>query len=135
MVVQSNVMTEINNPGVVQELSQLFNEYEIALCSNDVATLTKFFWDSAEVVRFGTMENLYGSAAIRDYRTSRPNIKLSRQISNLKVTAFGIDTGIVTLEFYGGLEGQPARSGRLTQVWRQFPDGWKIVSAHVSWMP
>lgn len=135
MLAQSKVMTEINNPMVVKEISRLFEEYEVALCNNDVATLNKFFWDAEAVVRFGPMENLYGSTAIQDYRKSRPNIKLSRQISNLKVTAFGLDTGIVTLEFYGGLEGQTARSGRLTQVWRNLPDGWKIVSAHVSWMP
>jgi ketosteroid isomerase-like protein len=128
-------MTEVNNPDVVEEISQLYHQYEIALCNNDVAALNNFFWDSAEAVRFGVMENLYGSEAIQDYRKSRPNIKLSRDISNLKVTAFGLDTGIVTLEFYGGLEGQPPHAGRLTQVWRHFPNGWKIVSAHVSWMP
>ena len=128
-------MTKINNPNVVEDISQLYNQYELALCNNDVATLTKFFWDSSEVVRFGLMENLYGSEAIKAYRKSRPDIKLSRHISNFKVTAFDIDTAIVTLEFYGGLVDQPARSGRLTQVWRHFPNGWKIVSAHVSWMP
>jgi ketosteroid isomerase-like protein len=128
-------MTEINTPNVVEEISQLYNQYELALCSNDVTTLNKFFWDSSEVVRFGVMENLYGGEAIKKYREFRPDIKLSRQISNFKVTAFGIDTAIVTLEFYGGLVGQPAHAGRLTQVWRLFSNSWKIVSAHVSWMP
>ena len=128
-------MTEINHPNVVEEIAQLYNQYEVALCNNDVATLTQFFWDSSDVVRFGIMENLYGSEAIKAYRKSRPDTKLSRHISNFKVTAFGLDTAIVTLEFYGGLVGQPSRSGRLTQVWRHFPNAWKIVSAHVSWMP
>lgn len=128
-------MTEINHPNVVEAISQLYNQYEIALCNNDVAALNAFFWDSSEVVRFGVMENLYGSEAIKQYRASRPDLKLSRQISNFKVTAFDLDTAVVTLEFYGGLETQPAHSGRLSQVWRHFSDGWKIVSAHVSWMP
>jgi ketosteroid isomerase-like protein len=128
-------MTELNNPDVVAEISQLYNKYEVALCHNDVATLNQFFWDSSDVVRFGLMENIYGSEAVREYRQSRPDLKLSREISKFKVMAFDHETAIVTLEFYGGIVGKPARAGRLTQVWRRFPDAWKIVSAHVSWLP
>ena len=53
---------------------------------------------------------------------------------NVRVVTFGSDCGIVTLEFLrktGGLE----RHGRQTQVWRKFESGWKIVSAHVSFVP
>ena len=128
-------MTEINNPQVIAEITELYSKYEIALCDNDIATLDSFFWDSPHVVRFGLMENLYGSDAVKSYRQSKSGVKLKRELSNLAVNAFGNDMAILTVEFLGGIVDKPARAGRLTQVWHKFLDGWKIVSAHVSWLP
>ncbi len=126
---------ELNNAQVVATITQLYQQYEAALCDNDVATMDTLFWESPHVVRFGLMENLYGSEAVKLYRQSRPGFKLKRTLSNFTVTAFGTDTAIVTVEFFGGIIDRPPRTGRLTQVWRQLPAGWKIVSAHVSWLP
>lgn len=127
-------MTTINDPAVVAEVTDLCLKYEQALCSNDVEVLDRFFWDSTEVVRFGLAENLYGSEEIRAFRASRPNFKLEREVSNLKVVTFDLNTAAVTLEFRRVVDGVE-RSGRQSQMWYRFPQGWKVVSAHVSFLP
>ena len=123
--------TTINDPVVAAELAALHEQYETALVSNDVAKLGEFFWDSELALRFGVAESLYGARAIADFRWNRPAIDLRRTVSNLRIVAFGDDCGIITLE-YERLTGGLQRRGRQSQVWRKFPEGWKIVSAHVS---
>lgn len=123
----------INDPALVAELTELYLQYENALCANDIAVLDHLFWDSADVVRFGATENLYGSEAVRTFRQNRPTQNLAREIFNLKVVTFGEDTAAVTLEFRRAIDGVP-KLGRQSQMWRKFPQGWKIVSAHVSWL-
>ncbi|MDX2213880.1 MAG: oxalurate catabolism protein HpxZ [Oculatellaceae cyanobacterium bins.114] len=130
-------MTEINHLATVAEVTDLYSKYETALCTNDIETMDALFWESSEVVRLGATENLYGIEAIRAFRKARGPVTLTiqREISNFKVVTFDTDTAVVTLEFYGGVVGKPARQGRQSQVWRRLPEGWQIVSAHVSWLP
>ena len=124
-------MLPINDPDVVAEITALHEEYEAALVGNDVRQLMHFFWDSPLALRFGVRESLYGSSEIEAFRKARSPIGLEREVFNLRITVFGDDTGTVTLEFTRMVDGGP-RHGRQTQVWRRFPDGWKIVLAHVS---
>ena len=119
---------------LIAELTQLYRIYETALCTNDLATLDALFWESADVVRFGATENLYGIDEIRQFRQNRPTQDLAREISHLTVVPFGDDTAAITLEFRRTIQGV-ARSGRQSQFWRKFPQGWRIVSAHVSLLP
>src|SRR5689334_19286251 len=126
-------MSIVNDPDVIAELRVLHEEYEKALVNNDVEKLTRFFWDSPLALRFGVRENLYGAEEIETFRKMRSPIGLDRQISNVKIIAFGSDCGVVTLEFSRGKSGNVPK-GRQSQVWRKFPEGWKIVSAHVSLM-
>lgn len=123
----------INEPALVAELTELYMKYEKALCTNDTAVLDNFFWDSADVVRFGLNENQYGAEDIRAFRNSRPGFKLEREILNLKVVTFGADNAAVTLEFRRLINGVEHR-GRQSQMWYRFPEGWKVVSAHVSFL-
>lgn len=120
-------MLPINDPDVVAEISALHEEYEAALVGNDVGKLTRFFWDSPLALRFGVRESLYGAAEIEAFRKARSPIGLDRKISSLRIVAFGSDCAIVTLEFV-----RQQHHGRQSQVWRKFDEGWKIVSAHVS---
>lgn len=125
----------IDSPAnLIAELTQLYRIYETALCTNDLATLDALFWESADVVRFGATENLYGIDEIRQFRQNRPTQDLAREISHLTVVPFGDDTAAITLEFRRTIQGV-ARSGRQSQFWRKFPQGWRIVSAHVSLLP
>ena len=126
-------MSLVNDPAVVAELSALHEEYEKALVNNDVEKLTEFFWDSPLALRFGVRENLYGAGEIEAFRKKRSPIGLDRKIFNVKIVTFGNDCGVATLEFSRGQTGDIPK-GRQSQVWRKFPEGWKIVSAHVSLM-
>jgi len=126
-------MTLINDAAVVGELTELYLKYEKALCTNDIETLDNLFWDAPEVVRFGVTENLYGDE-VRAFRQGREVVNVDRQMYNLKVVTFGADTAAVTLEFRRVIDGV-VRLGRQSQMWRKFPQGWKIVSAHVSFLP
>ena len=127
-------MTTINDPAVVAEVTDLYLKYEEALCNNNLEVMDNLFWDAPEVVRFGITENLYGGDEIRNFRASRPNPKIEREISNLKVVTFGNDTATVTLEFRRIINGVE-RFGRQSQTWYKFVEGWKVVSAHVSLLP
>lgn len=125
---------KINAPEVVAELQALYPKYEAALMSNDAETLTKMFWASPYAMRFGIGENLYGIDEIEAFRKARPAVNLARTVRRLDIVAFGNDFGSITLEFERVVNGRTI-SGRQSQVWVRFPEGWRIVSAHVSNLP
>lgn len=119
---------EINLSHVHAEVKAVFDRYEAALVGNDVEMLDRFFWHNKLVVRFGVAENLYGIEAIRAFRNARSSSALERTLSNTMITTYGADFATTTTEFFR--KNQPA--GRQSQTWIRFPDGWRIVSAHVS---
>ncbi|MBD2732224.1 oxalurate catabolism protein HpxZ [Nostoc sp. FACHB-892] len=127
-------MTTINDPTVLAEVTDLYLKYEEALSNNNLEVMDSLFWNAPEVVRFGITENLYGSDEIRNFRQNRPNPKIEREISNLKVVTFGKDAATVTLEFRRNINGVE-RFGRQSQIWYRFTEGWKVASAHVSLLP
>ncbi len=124
----------INDPETHRELAELYPKYETALVENDVETLTQMFWASPYALRFGANENLYGMDEIEAFRQARPSTGLARKVIRLEIVTFGKDFGSVTLEFE---RETPAKTihGRQSQVWVRLPEGWRIVSAHVSIMP
>ena len=121
----------INDPEVVAELRALYPRYEQALVSNDVDTLMAMFWAGPEVMRFGAAENLYGPEQLAAFRKARPAANLARTITRLDIVAFGRDFASITLEFERNTAAGPIR-GRQSQTWVRMPEGWRIVSAHVS---
>ncbi|WP_158821046.1 oxalurate catabolism protein HpxZ [Granulicella sp. S156] len=121
----------INDPATIAELRELYPLYEAALVNNDVETLTKMFWASPHAIRLGAGENLYGIDEIEAFRKSRPAVNLARRMVRLEIVTFGKDFGSVTLEFERDATGGVVR-GRQSQVWVRLPEGWRIVSAHVS---
>jgi|SRR5580700_7918553 hypothetical protein len=125
---------KINAPEVIAELQALYPKYEAALVTNDAETLTKMFWASPYAMRFGITENLYGIDEIEAFRKSRSPVNLARTVRRLDIVAFGSDFGSITLEFERAVNGRMV-TGRQSQVWVRFPEGWRIVSAHVSNLP
>jgi hypothetical protein len=120
---------EINLPAVLAEVEAVFARYERALVGNDVVTLDELFWDSPHTMRYGVAENLYGIAAIRAFRAARPPAGLARDILRTQITTYGEAFATTHIEFRRvGSE----RTGRQTQTWMKTPDGWRVVSAHVS---
>ncbi|HTV05909.1 MAG TPA: oxalurate catabolism protein HpxZ [Acidobacteriaceae bacterium] len=125
---------QVNNPEVIAELAALYPKYETALVTNDVDTLIAMFWNAPEAVRFGVTENLHGIAEIQAFRKGRSPVNLARKIERLNIVSFGSDFGSVTLEFSREVNGVTT-VGRQSQTWVRMPEGWRIVSAHVSLLP
>jgi hypothetical protein len=124
----------INDPETVAELQALYPRYEAALVNNDAEILTQMFWASPHAMRFGVTENLHGIDEIAVFRKGRAPANLARTIRRLDIVTFGRDYGSITLEFGRTVDARTV-SGRQSQVWVRFPEGWRIVSAHVSLLP
>jgi hypothetical protein len=124
----------INDPETAAELQALYAQYETALVTNDAETLTRMFWASPHVTRFGMTENLHGIDEIIAFRKGRSPANLARNVRRMDIVTFGRDYGSITLEFERTVNGKTV-SGRQTQVWVRLPEGWRIVAAHVSVLP
>jgi hypothetical protein len=120
---------EINNPSVLAEVTKLVHRYEQALGENDIAALDAMFWQSGNAVRYGVGECLYGIEEILAFRKARPGGSPPREIRRLEITTFGSSCATANVEFQriGG-----SVIGRQSQTWTKLPEGWRIVSAHVS---
>jgi hypothetical protein len=124
----------INDPEVVAELEVLYPLYEQALVTNDVEKLVEMFWAGPQVMRFGVTENLYGPEELEAFRKARPAANLARTVERLDIASFGRDFASITLEFER-ITGSTIVRGRQSQVWVRFPQGWRVVQAHVSLLP
>jgi hypothetical protein len=121
---------EIDLPDVLAEVTAQFARYEQALVSNDVAVLDELFRKDSRTLRYGIGENLYGYDAIMAFRAARSPVGLNRKTAKTVITSYGRDTAVASTLFYR--ETLPGRVGRQMQAWVRFPEGWRIVAAHVS---
>jgi hypothetical protein len=120
---------QINTPQVLAEVQAVFERYEQAVAHNEVAILYELFWNNPLTLRYGIAENLYGFDSIQSFRASRSK-GVERTLSNTVITTYGDDFATANTEFQSA--GNP-RNGRQSQTWIRTSDGWRIVSAHVSW--
>jgi hypothetical protein len=118
----------LNDPHVLAEVTAAFHAYERALMTDDVATMDLIFHDSPLTVRYGIGEVLYGAEAIRAFRNGRGGSP-QRRLGRVAITAYGPDFATADAEFFR--DGSDRR-GRQSQSWVRFPQGWRVVSAHVS---
>jgi len=121
---------EINLPDVVAEVMTQFARYEQALVNNEVAVLDELFRDDPRTLRYGVGENLYGYKEIMAFRAARPSVGLMRRLDRTVITTYGRDTAVASTLFYR--DTAQGKVGRQMQTWIRFPEGWKIVAAHVS---
>jgi hypothetical protein len=124
-------MQPINDPQVLAEVNAAFDRYETALVTNDVAVLDELFWNSPHTLRYGVGENLYGYEAIQAFRAGRPSAGLERTLLRRQITTYGSDFAMANVEFE---RTGSTRIGRQSQAWVRTPEGWRVVSAHVSLM-
>lgn len=122
---------QIDIPEVKAEVEAVFDRYEAALVGNDVPVLDALFWESPSTVRFGATENLFGAAAIAAFRAGRSPAGLQREILRRSITTYGRDFATASITFR---RAGSARVGRQQQSWVRFPEGWRVVAAHVSLM-
>jgi len=121
---------EIDLPDVLAEVTEHFARYEKALVSNDVTVLDELFRNDPRTLRYGIGENLYGFGAITAFRAARSPVGLNRKTAKTVITTYGRDTAVASTLFYR--ETLPGRVGRQMQTWVRFPEGFRIVAAHVS---
>jgi len=119
----------INDPVVLREVEATFAGYDRALETNDVAALNGYFFDSPTTVRYGIRENLYGYSEIQAFRASVTAIGAPLRRERTVIVTYGNDFATVSTLTRPP---QPGKVGRTTQTWVRFPQGWRIVGAHVS---
>lgn len=123
------ILHEINLPEVVAEVTALFFAYEEALMSNDLEALDGFFWNDERVTRYGIADRQWGIDALRDHRARTPAPSFTRSLQHLRINTFGQNMATAQVEF---VRSDTALRGFQTQTWVRLPQGWKIVTAHVS---
>jgi hypothetical protein len=121
---------DVDLPDVLAEVTAQFERYEKALVSNDVAVLDELFRADKRSLRYGVGENLYGHDEIMAFRAARSPVGLGRKTARTLITTYGRDTAVASTLFYR--ESLPGKVGRQMQTWIRFPEGWRIVAAHVS---
>lgn len=127
-------MTDLtsNIPEVVSEVRELFERYERALVDKDVEVLDATFWRSPYTIRYTPVEHGYGYDQIHAHRVRRPPGPGNKEARRrLEILTLGREIATVNLEFK--VRGED-RIGRQSQTWVRFPEGWKVISAHVSWV-
>jgi hypothetical protein len=123
---------EIDLPDVLAEVRAVFERYEKALVSNDVAILDELFHDDARTIRYGVNEILYGYDDIKSFRGARSPVALGRKLSRTVITTYGRDFAVASTLYER--PSAPGKLGRQMQTWVKFPEGWRVVAAHVSLM-
>jgi uncharacterized protein (TIGR02246 family) len=119
---------QLDDPKIHAEVRAVFDRYEAAIAANDTATLDSIFWADPRTVRFGTTEILYGHDAIRAFRASIARYA-TRTTRKVHIVTFGQDFAATHLEY---LRVESGLIGRETKIMARMPEGWRVVSAHVS---
>ena len=123
---------EIDLPAVVAEVKAAYDRYNNAVNTNDVAILDATFRNDPRTIRYGNAENLYGYKEIEAFRAaSRPAAGAPpRTLSKTVITTYGRDFAVASTLTHRA--NAPGKIGRQMQSWVRFPDGWRVVAAHVS---
>jgi peptidoglycan/xylan/chitin deacetylase (PgdA/CDA1 family) len=121
---------DIDLPEVVAEVTQAFSHYEKALINNEVDVLDALFRKDPRTIRYGAGENLYGYAEIAAFRAARWPVALGRTLSKTVITTYGRDFAMASTLYER--PSAPGKIGRQMQTWVRFPEGWRVVAAHVS---
>jgi hypothetical protein len=117
---------EIDLPEVVAEVREAFAAYEKALVENDVPALNAMFRADARTIRYGASEILYGYDEIRAFRAARSPVALGRTV----IATYGREFAVASTLYER--PSAPGKTGRQMQTWVRFPEGWRVVAAHVS---
>lgn len=126
----------VNDPALLAEVTAAFEAYERALMADDVAAMDALFHDAPTTNRYGVGEVLYGIEAIRDFRKGRGGSP-QRRLGRVSIAVYSAPADPAGAPAFATADAEffregTDRRGRQTQSWVKFPDGWKVVSAHVS---
>jgi ketosteroid isomerase-like protein len=118
---------DINRPDVVDEVALVFADYERALVGNDVDRILGFF--TADAIRFGVADHQAGIKEQEEWRRAQPPLPPGRRLTETNILSYGHSVAVVTTFFEYPGDDVP---GRQSQTWVRLPEGWRIVTAHVS---
>jgi Protein of unknown function (DUF3225) len=130
---QPNVPTAamvIDLPDVVAEVKAAYDRYNDAVNLGNIAILNSTFRNDPRTIRYGQAENLYGYKEIEGFRATARPLDPPRTLSKTVITTYGRDFAVASTLTYRA--NQPGSVGRQMQTWVRFPDGWRVVAAHVS---
>ncbi len=127
----AKINLEIDLPEVVAEVKAAYDRYNQAVNSNSVAVLDATFRNDPRTIRYGNAENLYGYKEIEAFRAAaRPPAGPPRTLSKTVITTYGRDFAVASTLTHRA--DTPGKVGRQMQTWVRFPEGWRVVAAHVS---
>ena len=123
---------KINIPEIVAEVTAAFMAYEKALLANDVDMIDELFWDDEKTLRYGPNGTVVSHEALSAFRRSRDISPWVCTLKDTHIVTFGRDFAVANTE-----STRPNADGisRQSQTWVRIPEGWRIVSAHVSDQP
>jgi hypothetical protein len=120
----------VDVPEIVAEVKAAYDRYNNAVNSGNIAVLNATFRNDARTIRYGQAENLYGYNEIEGFRAAARPLDPPRTLSKTVITTYGRDFAVASTLTYRA--NQPGKVGRQMQTWVRFPDGWRVVAAHVS---
>ena len=123
---------EINNPEIVAEVNEAFMKYEKAILANDVEMINELFWNDEKTLRYGPNGTLVSHAALSAFRRSQDIGARERTLKDTYIVTFGRDFAVANTE---STRSTADGINRQSQTWVRMPEGWRIVSAHVSEQP
>ena len=124
---------DIDLPDVVAEVRAAFDRYEKALVSNDVAVLDELFRDDPRTIRYGAGEILYGSFGNKIVSVRRA--RRLRSAGNCRAPSSQRSAANLRwLRRSTSGHPRPEKLAVRLQTWVKFPEGWRVVAAHVSLM-
>jgi Protein of unknown function (DUF3225) len=121
---------EINLPEVVAEVKEAHDRYNDAINAGDIAVINSTFYDDDRTIRFGQADMEYSYKEIEAFRKTAQPLVPPRVIIKTVITTYGRD--FATASILTQRANQPGKVGRQMQTWVRFPEGWRVVAAHVS---
>ncbi len=123
---------EIDLPEVVAEVKTAWAAYNQGLNSGNITVQNESFRNDERTVRYGPAENLYGDKAVLNFRANARPFDPPLTYSNTVITSYGRNFAVTATLMHRA--NQPDKVGRQMQTWVRFPEGWKVVAAHVSYI-
>ena len=121
---------EIDLPEVVAEVKAAYDRYNDAVNSGNIAILNSTFRNDLRTIHYGGGDISYGYKEIEGFRAAARPSDPPRTLSKTVITTYGRDFAVASTLTYRA--NQPGRVGRQMQTWVRFPEGWRVVAAHVS---
>jgi ketosteroid isomerase-like protein len=119
----------------VAPVQQVLQQQQAAWNRRDLEAFMSGYWNSPELTFFGAEKTSGWQATLERYRKryqtgGREMGKL--EFSGLQIVALGPDSAFVRGSWKLTMSDGKTPHGLFTLVFRQFPDGWKIVHDHTS---